>query len=200
MTAVPDTASMYQDPLEELFIAQFAAPRELKPVNLRAITPYHRALMSIDGTVTKFIEAFRMEPVRVTVVSQEHRALAEDHEWLEAGAGTPVIAREVTLRGALSNRFYAFAPSLLVVERLPSAVREQLADHPHGIGRIISEANLETRRDILWYGREQLEPPPPGSNHTMYLSRTYRIIERERPLMLINEKFPTGDETLPSHH
>ncbi len=200
MTAASEMTSMYQDPLEELFIAQFAAPQELKPVNLRAITPYQRALMSIDGTVTKFIEAFRMEPVRVTVISQEYRALAEDHEWLEAAAGTAVIAREVTLQGALTNRFYAFAPSLLVVERLPSAVREQLADHPHGIGRIISEANLETRRDILWYGREELDPPPSGTKHAMYLSRTYRIIDRERPLMLINEKFPTGDELLPSHH
>lgn len=200
MTAARDTPRMYQDPLEDLFTAQFAAPEELKPVNLRAITPYHRALMSIDGTVTKFIEAFRMEPVRITVISQEYRALAEEHEWLEAGVGTPVIAREVTLRGALTNRFYAFAPSLLVVDRLPPTIREQLAEHPHGIGRIISEANLETRRDILWYGRELLDPPPPGTNHSMYLSRTYRIIAAERPLMLINEKFPTGDDALPSHH
>ncbi len=200
MSTVRDTANLYQDPLEELFIAQFAAPAELKPVNLRAITPYHRALMSIDGTVTKFIEAFRMEPVRVSVMSQEYRALAESHEWLDAPAGTPVIAREVVLRGALTNRFYAFAPSLLVVNRLPAAIRDQLDDHPQGIGRIIAEANLETRRDILWYGREQLSPPPPGTNHDMYLSRTYRIIADGEPLMLINEKFPTGDDLLPSHH
>jgi chorismate-pyruvate lyase len=191
---------IYRDPLEELFTAQFAAPAELRPVNLRAITPYHRALMSIDGTVTKFIEAFRMEPVNVSVVSQEYRILAEDHEWLDAPQGAPVIAREVVLRGALSNRFYAFAPSLLVVDRLPDGVREQLDVHPQGIGRIIAEANLETRREILWYGREQLDPPPPGTRHDMYLSRTYRIVAEGRPLMLINEKFPTGDDALPSHH
>ena len=191
---------IYRDPLEELFTAQFARPDELRSVNLRAIGPYHRALMSIDGTVTKFIEAFRMEPVEVTVVSQEHRALAENHDWLDAPAGTPVIAREVVLRGALSNRFYAFAPSLLVVDRLPESVKGQLDDHPQGIGRIISEANLETRREILWYGRERLDPPPPGTSHEMYLTRTYRIMADSKPLMLINEKFPTGDDALPSHH
>jgi len=198
--AARDTGDLYRDPLEELFVAQFARPKELKAVNLRVITPYHRALMSIDGTVTKFIEAFRMEPVNVSVVSQEYRTLAEDHEWLGAPEGTPVIAREVVLQGALSNRFYAFAPSLLVVSRLPEAVRDQLDVHPNGIGRIISDANLETRREILWYGREQLDPPPPGTKHDMYLSRTYRIIADQQPLMLINEKFPTGDDPLPSHH
>jgi chorismate-pyruvate lyase len=198
--ALTNPTQDFRDPLEELFIAQFARPDELKSVNLRAISPYHRALMSIDGTVTKFIEAFRMEPVRVSVVSQENRALAEDHEWLDAEAGTPVIAREVELRGEISGRFYAFAPSLLVVGRLPRSVREQLDVHPQGIGRILSDANLETRREILWYGREQLDPPPPGSAHDMFLSRTYRIMAGGTPLMLINEKFPTGEDALPSHH
>lgn len=190
----------YVDPLEELFIAQFARPAELRPVNLRAITPHQRALLSIDGTVTKYIEATRMEPVRITVVSQENRLLARDDEWLEAPAGTAVIAREVILRGQHSGRFYAFAPSLLVVDRLPEDVQSQLEVHPQGIGRILVEANLETRRDILWYGRETITPPPPGADHSGFISRTYRIIAKGKPLMLINEKFPSGDDSLPSHH
>ena len=37
------------DPLSDLFVAQFAKPAQLGGVNLRALTPFHRALLVIDG-------------------------------------------------------------------------------------------------------------------------------------------------------
>lgn len=188
------------DPLEDLFVAQFARPEELQPVNLRAVSPFHRALLSIDGTVTRFIEAFRMEPVEVTLVSQEARELPDDHDWLEAAAGSPVIAREVVLRGRHTGRFYAFAASLVLLERLPEEVREQLPRHPQGLGQILADACLETRREILWYGRESPAEPPPGAPSGRLLCRTYRILAGGRPWMLIQEKFPIGDDALPDHH
>lgn len=49
------------DPFADLLSAQASRPLELRPVNLRTLTPFQRALVSIDGTVTKFIEAYTLE-------------------------------------------------------------------------------------------------------------------------------------------
>jgi len=40
--------------------------------------------------------------------------------------------------------------------------------------------------------------PIQGLNGAPAISRTYRIISRGRPLMLINEKFPSSPDRLPS--
>ena len=42
------------DPGSDLFVAQFDRPADLQPVNMRALSPFHRALLVIDGTVTNF--------------------------------------------------------------------------------------------------------------------------------------------------
>lgn len=200
MTAtVPDARF---DPLEDLFIAQFARPADLNAVNLRALSPYQRALLAIDGTVTKFIEAFTMEPVDVTLVSQEVRRLPEANEWLETDAGSLVVAREVVLTGRYRGQVYAYAPSMLVLDRLPEDVRAQLSSNPGGLGKILLASLLETRREVLWYGRERLDDVPseaPGLRAGEFISRTYRIISNGKPLMLINEKFPTEADPWPAH-
>jgi chorismate-pyruvate lyase len=189
------------DPLEELFVAQFRKPPGLMAINLRVLSPFQRALLVIDGTVTKFIEAYAMEPVDVSLLSQEVRTTAADDEWLELPAGAPVIAREVALRGRYRHQVYAYAPSLLVLDRLPQQVREALSTNPGGLGRILLQTGLESRREVLWYGRERLAEVPAGVEGLRpgyFISRTYRIIAGGRPVMLINEKFPTGVDPLPS--
>lgn len=188
------------DPLSDLFVAQFARPADLAPVNLRALSPFQRALLVIDGTVTKFIEAFTLQPVDVQQVHQEARLLTESHEWLGTGLHAPVIAREVTLRGRYDRVLHAYAASLLVVERLPESVQEGLNTNPGGLGRILLESRIETRREVLWYGRQRVEQPRIADlAGREVLTRTYRIISGGMPLMLINEQFPMPDDLLPSH-
>lgn len=195
-------AQAHFDPLEDLFVAQFAKPADLHPVNLRALSPFQRALLTIDGTVTKFIEAFTMEPVDVTLLSQDVRNLLVDHEWLEAPAGSSVVAREVVLAGRYRGNVYSYAPSLLMVDRLPEAVQAELTSNPGGLGKILLASRVESRREILWYGRERLEETPPGVPGLRpgeFISRTYRIISGGQPIMLINEKFPTDADPWPAH-
>ena len=48
------------DPLTDILVAQTSKPEGLKPLNFRTLNPFQRALMVIDGTVTKFIEAYTM--------------------------------------------------------------------------------------------------------------------------------------------
>jgi len=191
------------DPLRDLLIAQKARPAHLTEVNLRTLTPFQRALLVIDGTVTKFIEAYTMEPIEVVLLEQAERELTEDHAWLEVSSGSTVITRQVILRGRYNHRLYAYAVSLLAVERLPEPVRADLRQHPGGLGRILLEHQLETRRDVLWYGRERIRrlPEPVGPlEEESFISRTYRIVAGGAPLMLINEKFPCQIGRHLQHH
>ena len=183
------------DPFADLILMQREKPRSLRSVNLHTLSPFQRALLSLDGTVTKFIEAYRLEPIEITRLRQHEQPLHDDHHWLEASAGTRVLAREVLLRGKYSATVYAYAVSLLILDRLPERVIQDLDVEPAGLGRILLNSQLENRRDILWYGRECVETlPDPIAAETGqdFLSRTYRIVVGDRPIMLINEKFPTS--------
>ena len=181
------------DPFSDLLVTQEARPAHLASVNLRTLTSYQRALLAIDGTVTKFIEAYHLEPVEVVRLKQETQTLQTTHAWLEVPMQTEVIARQVLLRGRYSSTVYAYAVSLLVPTRLPQTLLHDLAVEPGGLGRILLNSQIENRREILWYGREKLTELPGEIEQLTgedFISRTYRIIAADKPVMVINEKFP----------
>lgn len=183
------------DPFSDLLQAGDAKPAHLQRIDLRTLTPYQRALLAIDGTVTKFIEAYSLEPVEVIRLKQEEQSLAADHPWLEVPKGTPVVARQSLLHGYYSNIVYAYAVSLFVPSRLPEDMLQRLAVEPGGLGRVLLGSQIENRREVLWYGREQLTDLPEEISQLTgdtFISRTYRIIAYSRPTMLINERFPVN--------
>ncbi len=203
VTISPEVNGPGFDPLSDLLVAQLEKPAHLKDINLRTLTPYQRALLTIDGTVTKFIEAYVMEPVMVKMIEQDMRELQDKHPWLEVDSGTPVITRQVVLEGKYSKTLHAYAVSLLVHDQLPERVREDPKVHPQGIGRVLIKNKLETRREVLWYGRETLDELPDSVRQRSdgrFISRTYRVICSGNPFMLINEKFPVTDEQKMDHH
>jgi chorismate-pyruvate lyase len=185
------------DPLGDLFVAQSEKPDYLEAINLRALSPFLRALLTIDGTVTKYIEAYTMEPVVVLRLSQESRPLPANHPWLNAAHGEIAVAREVILRGKYTRRLYVYATSLIIPERLPLDSRKELDIQGGSLGRILLSSRMETYREILWYGREHLSRLPEEIEEyadTDFISRTYRIFANKVPIMLINEKFPTAGD------
>ncbi len=180
------------DPFRDL-TAPSVRPDYLGKVNLRALSPFHRALLAIDGTVTKFLEAYALEPVEVVGLKQEVVQLASDHPSLEAACGTEVVTRRVLLQGCYSSDIYAYAASLLVMDRLPADLLYNLSMEPGGLGRALLNGKIESRREILGYGRERGDDLPAEIvrlTGNEFVSRTYRIIAGGRPMMLINEKFP----------
>ncbi len=190
------------NPLTALLRAQPERPPELAAVNLRVLTAFQRALLVIDGTVTKFIEAYVMEPVDIRRLAQERSVLPADHSWLDARAGTELSIRQVLIEGRYSRRAYVYAVSLVVLERLPAHARALLDAAGAGIGRVLGEAAMETRREILWYGREHARDVPEDVARRTggeFVSRTYRIIAGGRPIALINEKFPLEIDRQPAH-
>lgn len=181
------------DPLSGLFVAQAERPPHLRPLNLRALAPAQRALLVIDGTVTKFIEAFTMERVQVVQLGQATRDLVDEDPWLGAAPGTTVLDREVMLTGGWSGTEYAYATSVIVPGRLPEGARQLLEEGQVGLGRILLASELETRREVLWCGRSDGADLPPALAHRKgdeFIVRTYRIIAGGDPLMIITERFP----------
>lgn len=191
------------DPLGDLTTAQFAKPAELKSVNLRVLTPFQRCLIVIDGTVTKFLEAYTLEPIRIRQVSQTVSPLQAAHRWLEAPQGTSVASRQVLIEAAYSQTLYVHAVSLVVLERLPETARERLEIPGEGLGRVLNEHNIESRRELLWFGKErvgELIAAVPDSASGEFISRTYRIIVEGRPIAMITERFPSDIEDSLTHH
>jgi chorismate-pyruvate lyase len=188
------------DPASDLFVAQFGRPSDLQPVNMRALSPFHRALLVIDGTVTTFLEAYTLEPIEVVRLGQAVQPLTEANPWLELEVGADVLARQVRLEGRYTSRIYAHATSLIALDRLPPDIASGLDIEGGGLGRILNGAKAENRREILWYGRERNQMKErSGHSGNEFIVRTYRIIQGGRPIMLISEKFPTDEPGHPAH-
>jgi hypothetical protein len=52
-------------PFRGIFVAQDQRPGHLEDVDLTRLSPFERALLVIDGTVTRFLEAHTLEPIDV---------------------------------------------------------------------------------------------------------------------------------------
>lgn len=181
------------DPLARVFVAQHARPPAVQPIAVAGLSPFQRALLAIDGTVTQFLEAWALEPVEVLRIEQREIVLAAADPWLALPAGARVLARRVLLRGASTGRFHAWADSVIAASRLGPAMRHALERDGGGIGKILIDAGVESRREALWYGRERPSDAPAeirGSGPGEFLSRTYRLLADGAPLMLITERFP----------
>ena len=181
------------DPADGLFVAQFDRPAGLEPLNMRALPPMLRALAVIDGTVTKFLEAYMMEPIEVTTLGQAEQTLENAQEWLEMRAGNDVLARHVTLTGSYSKRLYAYAISITNPHAIPRDIRAAMEIQGGSVGRILLSSRVEQRREVLWYGKDSADSLP-DEVRTIYegdlLSRAYRIVVEGRPVIMIIEKFP----------
>ncbi len=186
--------------VKELFVAQSNRPAALKDINLSRLTPFHRSLLVADGTVTRFIEAYKLSPVQVVLLYQARRTLHNKHFWLDLPTGGNIIAREVVLQTPSTEnqtpKIHAYAVSQIVHERLPQTVVKGLEAGIDGLGMLLQNSQLETRRDLLWWGIEQATGLPSSLAYfegKPLLSRTYRIVANGNPLMLITERFPVDN-------
>ena len=183
--------------MKDLFVAQFAKPSDLEEMNLSQLTPFQRALLVIDGTVTQFIEAYTFSPVEVVLLHQEIQTLSTDHVWLDADKGTKIIDRQVVLqteqKAAQQPTIHAYATSIIVLDRIPQIIRGGLTLNGQGLGQLLQRSGLESRRDLLWWGLKRAKDLPKALAHLEgkpFLSRTYRIVADGQPIMLINEQSP----------
>ncbi|GAA5093979.1 chorismate--pyruvate lyase family protein [Nocardia iowensis] len=162
------------------FCAQSARPADWHDVSAAALSPYHRAVLVCDGTVTRTLEAHTLERIEARCVDQHEVTGDEQHsDWLAAGPDDRVLVRHAELVGQCSRIRYARAESMIAVDRLPIGFRAALEAEPAGIGAALQAAHAESHRQLLFYGRT------PDS----VCARCYRIIVGARPALVISEWF-----------
>ncbi len=152
-------------------------------LNFAELPPILRVLLTTDGTVTKCLESFFWEPVDVHRTLQQRETLTCPCPALNKQADDSVIARNVILQGAQSQRIYALACSYICPDALPEDIRQDLEQDKVGIGELLREYGLETYRELFSIAQENIDDQ-------IHICRTYRILMAKQPLIQITEKFP----------
>jgi len=182
------------DPTARVFVAMGSRPAGLTDVDPARLSPLLRALLTIDGTVTQFLESYQAEPVQVELIDQQACTAGAAAAWLACDEDAAALHRRSVLVGSKSSRLYAFAESVIVTSRLAPGMHEGLQAEPGGLGKIILDSALETRREALWFGGEpaarELPPQVQLYEPTGFLTRSYRIFAGGHPMMQITERFP----------
>lgn len=159
-----------------------------------SFTRFQRMLLGTDGTVTRLLEAYAGEPMEVVKLLQELDTATGGDRDLDLPEHEKVLRRRVVLRGGRSKRILLYAEAVVALERMEPAFLDGLVGTDKPIGALLAEAHTETFREILRVGRE---PAGPSGAHlglhagAELISRTYRILVRRRPLILITERFPS---------
>lgn len=185
------------DLLAEAFTAQAERPPGLRDLNPEALAPFQRALLAMDGTVTRFLEAYALEPIEIVTLGESKRTVSQAHQWLDLAVGQGVVSRHALLRGQMSHRTYTAAVSLVVPERMSIAVPYELGSVSEGLGRMLSKQRMAHYRELLWYGKDTSMSLPAnmrGIYRGELATRTYRIFVKDRPAIMITEWFPLSGE------
>ena len=163
--------------------------------SIEALPRFLRTLLVADGTVTKSLESWFWEPVKITPRSQAKIALTEPLEILSAVQGTEVLRREVCLTGKNSGKNYACARSMIILQSLPEETREGLLEGRIGIGELLRKKGVETYREIValdYIKKAAAKDELLRQFKDDLVSRSYRIRVEGAPAILVTEYFPPG--------
>lgn len=162
-------------------------------LDFQALPPILRTLLVTDGTVTKCLEAYFWELIKVEPLGQECELISEDVDGMGCIPGETIIRRHVSLTGVESGDVYAYASSIIRVALVPEGVRDALLQGRIGIGELLRQKGLETYREIVDIYRTINEPVLPGAQLVYcgeLICRTYRIHLQHSPAIRVTEKFP----------
>jgi len=164
-------------------------------LDLTKIPKFLRTLLVTDGTVTKSLESWFWEDVKIAKESNDLEVLKEAIKGLEVTSGDEVLHRVVKLKGVQSDTTFALARSTVSLNHLPDDVGLALIKGEIGIGELLREKGVETYRDIFninYYRRENTNDELASFFQSDVLSRSYRIRMNNHPAIIVTEYFPTN--------
>ncbi len=165
----------------------------LNGFDVSSLQPLQRVLLVTDGTLTEILEANFLERIRLVKISQRVISASGSHSLFAPEEA--LIERKILLQGEQSNRNYAYAESLIAVDRLGPSFRDALLNSDTPLGRLWLEHKLETFKEL----QEVRSHPADGLCHYFecaaaapLLVRTYHVFSAAKPVMVITEYFPTA--------
>lgn len=174
------------------FILQDRRPAHLGDIDLTEVEPFLRALLFTDGTVTRTLEVQALSRVSVEVVDQADMTVTgQVASHLEAPSGTESLRRRVLISAGEAAAPAIWAESHILPSRLPPGFLSVLQGAPDGIGESLQRVELESWRDLLWFG---FDSHPEWSDASLptpspVITRVYRVITGGQPALLISESF-----------
>jgi chorismate-pyruvate lyase len=134
--------------------AQAERPARLADVPFEELPTALRLLLASEGTLAAALEAAALAPIVADVEGHEAMRLdADNARWLRAHPGDTALSRRTALRVASTGRLLVHADSVLLLDRLPPEFTDTLAHASGGLGQAFTALALETRRELLWFGR-----------------------------------------------
>lgn len=158
------------------------------------LDPLQRILLVTDGTVTEILEATFLERIHLIKVAQQVIPATAQHIKLAPDDGERVMDRQILLRGSESGRNYAYAESLIAVDRLGKDFCDRLVKSHTPLGRLWLEHKLETFKELLEIGCRSagyIAHYFECDDTSLLMVRTYRVFSGSRAVMMITEYFPT---------
>ncbi len=159
------------------------------------LSPMQKILIGTDGSVTNLLEMVSGHPITITTRVQEIvSADGETAAALDIEPGERVNYRVVELKDSVTGEVLIYAVSRTPLRRLAPEFRQDLMRADIPIGRILRNHRIESRREItdariIQAGTDLARTFNVHRCESM-LSRKYRIIHREEPLIAIEEVFP----------
>ncbi|MBK6871402.1 MAG: hypothetical protein IPJ14_02955 [Kineosporiaceae bacterium] len=178
------------------WLAQGERPPRLADVPFESLPPDLRLLLISEGTLAQALEAHQLGPIVADVEGHEQMVLdAVTARWLQAHPGDRALSRRTALRSGTTGRLIVHGDSVLLLDRLPPTFLDVLAAEPLGLGGALATLRLETRRELLWFGRTPLRGLRAGDRALAGdagVARCYRLIVDGTPICCIEETFPDG--------
>lgn len=176
------------------WLAQGERPPRLSDVPFGDLPAAVRLLLVSEGTLAYALEAYQLGPILADVEGHEQMELDPvTARWLRAHPGDSALSRRTALRSGTTGRLIVHADSVLLLDRLPANFLDVLAAEATGLGGAFATLELETRRELLWFGRTPLRGLRAGDRALagdVGVARCYRIIVEGTPVCCIEETFP----------
>jgi chorismate-pyruvate lyase len=171
------------------FSEQLAARERVVQFDMSQLPPFLRAVLVADGTVTKLLEAYFWEPLRVRPLTQEITVEQSD----STGGGVERLHRVVVIESVKRECALVWARSTISLEQLELQFRDGLLSGRSGIGELLREDRLETYRQVLSVtlgNANELGAVFGDTADSQVARRTYRIHRFGKVLIEIEEAFP----------
>jgi chorismate-pyruvate lyase len=170
-------------------------------VNIRDLGLVPRILFATDGTINHILEAYAGEPV--DLVRLTSTIVQDTSRWQDLGAdeGERALERLSLMRGQTSDRVFVHAESVVLLDRLPEAVAEELVTEGTGLLMLLTKRRIGTFRETVsdWQGHDDEIAACFGIPASEVLvARTYEIVIGGRPVAWATETFPKDCFSLPS--
>ena len=170
-------------------------------VDITGLSLIPRILFATDGAITHILEAYAGETIDFVRLAATSGAAPDDRRSLRIGHDERVLQRVSLLRGRTTGRVFVHARSVMVLDRLPGPVADELLSSGGSLLKLLVEHRIGTFRETVaeWEGTDERIAAHfgigPGEVH---VARTYQVVVEGRPVAWITETFPKSGFPAPA--